>query len=98
MKDPASMEGRVVWHPTNELIENANITKFSKKHSIPDFKTLLERAANDPDWFYPAILNELDIPWIKEYEAVYDFSDGIEFTRWFKGGLTNLYLYALEKH
>jgi len=26
------------------------------------------------------------------------FSDGIEFTRWFKGGLTNLYLYALEKH
>lgn len=98
MKDPASMEGRVVWHPTNELIENANITKFSKKHSIPDFETLLERAANEPDWFYPAILNELDIPWIKEYEAVYDFSDGIEFTRWFKGGLTNLYLYALEKH
>ncbi len=98
MKNQVHLEGEIAWHPSSQLIEEANITHFMQKHSIADYDALLKRAADDPDWFYPAILEELDIPWIKKYETIADFSEGIEFTRWFKGGLTNLYLYGLEKH
>ena len=89
---------RVVWHPTPEQVERANITRFMKKHHISSYEELLRKAAQEPDWFYPSILKELNIPWIKEYDQVVDLSRGMELPLWFKGGLTNLYGYALTKH
>ncbi|MCU9612310.1 AMP-binding protein [Caldibacillus lycopersici] len=93
-----SGDNKIAWTPTKEQIESANITSFMKKHHIPSYETLLYKSVHEPDWFYPAILEELAIPWFQNYEKVVDLSSGVELPLWFPGGLTNLYHYGLEKH
>lgn len=88
----------ICFHPSEAMVNGANVTGFMKKHGIGTYESLLEKAANDPDWFYPAVFEELSIPWMKGYERVLDVSGGPELPLWFKGGLTNLYLYGLQKH
>lgn len=94
----SNYDNQIAWIPTQEQIDSSNITSFMKKHQIENLDELLKKSVQDPEWFYPAILNELHIPWMKEYEKVIDLSDGMELPRWFKGGRTNLYKYGLEKH
>lgn len=89
---------QIVWHPTKEQIEKANLTIFMKKHNISSYEELVKFSAQNPDWFYPAVFKELGIPWMKEYERVLDLSNGVEMPRWFIGGETNLYFYSLAKH
>ncbi|WAA11140.1 AMP-binding protein [Fervidibacillus albus] len=91
-------ESKIVWYPTEEQKKLANVTKFMEKHHLKSYEKLYEKSVQDPEWFYPAILEQLQIPWIKEYEKVMDLSKGKELPTWFKGGRTNLYVYGLEKH
>lgn len=91
-------DNKIAWTPTQEQIDKANITYFMKKHQIRTYEDFLDKAVHEPDWFYPAILEELKITWKKEFEQVMDLTNGIEMPLWFKGGLTNLYDYGLAKH
>lgn len=93
-----SSANEFVWLPTKEQIELANITSFMKAHDLATYEELLEKAIQKPDWFYPAILQELEITWMKEYDKVVDLSNGKELPTWFPGGETNVYLYGLYKH
>ena len=88
----------ICFHPSGAMVSGANLTGFMKKHGIDTYERFLEKAANDPDWFYPAVLEEWSIPWIKPFERVLDLSGSPELPLWFKGGLTNLYLFGLQKH
>lgn len=89
---------QVAWSPTDEMINNANVTDFMNKHHISSYDELLEKSIKQPEWFYPAILKEMDIQWIKEYNQVLNLAQGKEMPLWFEGGLTNLYINAVEKH
>lgn len=88
----------LVWIPTKEQIESANITNFMKAHGLATYEQLVEKAVQNPDWFYPEILQELEIHWMKKYDKVVDLSNGKERPIWFLGGETNVYLYGLFKH
>ena len=39
--------GPVVWRPTPDYIENANLTRFMRLHGIQDFAALLHRSTQD---------------------------------------------------
>jgi hypothetical protein len=39
--------GPVVWEPGSEDIERAHLTRFMRRHNIPDFSTLMERSTSD---------------------------------------------------
>ena len=37
----------IVWEPTKEYIENANITKFMKKNDIKNYQELIEKSTEN---------------------------------------------------
>jgi len=88
----------IVWKPTKDYIDNANITRFMKKHNIKNYKELIKKSTEDIEWFWDAAVKDLNIKWYKPYEKVFDDTDGIQWTKWFVGGKTNIVLNCLDKH
>ena len=91
-------EGIPVWTPDDSFLSTTNIVRFMNTHGFSDYDAFYEKTVRDPDWFYPAVLAELDIPWIRQYEQVVDLSNGMEMPLWFRGGETNVFSYTVEKH
>lgn len=89
---------KVVWKPTNEYVEKANITRFMKKYDIKDYEELIKRSTEDIEWFWDAVIKDLDIEWFQPYEKVFDDSDGIQWTKWFIGGKINIVYNCLDKY
>jgi len=90
--------GKIVWIPTEDYIENANITRFMKKNNIKDYNQLMKKSTEDIEWFWDAALKDLNIEWYKPYEKVFDDSKGIQWTKWFIGGKINIVHNCLDKH
>jgi len=88
----------VVWKPYGDYIEKSNITRFMRKHGIKDYDELVKKSCDELEWFWDAIMEDLDIRWYKPYEKVLDTSDGIQWAKWYLGGKTNIVLNCLDKH
>ena len=90
--------GDIVWKPTSDYIKNANITRFMKKNKIKDYTHLMKKSTEDIEWFWDAVIKDLDIEWYKPFEKVLDDSKGIQWTKWFIGGKINIVHNCLDKH
>jgi len=88
----------IVWKPSNDYVEKANITRFMKKHNIKNYDELIKKSTEDIEWFWDAISKDLDIEWFKPYEKVLDDSDGIQWTKWFIGGKLNIVHNVVDRH
>ncbi len=88
----------IVWKPTNDYVKNANITRFMKNHNIKNYEELIKKSIDDLEWFWDAVIKDLDIKWYKPYEKVLDDSKGIQWTKWFIGGKINIVYNCLDKH
>jgi acetyl-CoA synthetase len=88
----------VVWEPTKEFIESTRIWSFMKKHHIASYDELIRRAAKDPEWFWPAALDHLDIEWYEPFRKLRDSSKGVPWTDWFIGGKLNIVHNCLDRH
>ncbi|MCP4250482.1 MAG: hypothetical protein GY778_25850, partial [bacterium] len=47
-----------VWHPPDDLVGSANITRSMRFHAIEAADTLLRRSAEAPAWSWPAVVND----------------------------------------
>jgi acetyl-CoA synthetase len=90
--------GEVVWRPSPEVIEHANLTRFMRQNGIATFETLLERSGRDIEWFTQALLEFLQIQFRVPYEKVVDLSGGIAWPRWCPGAVMNIIDNCLDKH
>jgi len=90
--------GDIVWKPTSDYIDSANITRFMKRHNIKNYKHLIKKSTEDIEWFWDAVLKDLNIEWYKPYEKILDDSKGIQWTKWFIGGKINIIHNCLDKH
>ena len=88
----------IVWKPTEEYIEKANITRFMKKYNIKDYNELIQKSTEDIEWFWDAVMKDLNIEWFQPYEKILDDSDGIQWTKWFIGGKINIVHNCLDRH
>jgi acetyl-CoA synthetase len=88
----------IVWKPTNEYIEKANITRFMKKYDIKDYDELIKKSTEDLEWFWDAVIRDLNIEWFQPYDKVFDDSEGIQWTKWFTGGKINIVHNCLDRH
>ena len=80
------------------MVEQANVTRFMAKHGISDYQELIRRAAAEPEWFWPAALEDLGVVCFQPYMKVLDSSAGVEWTRWFVEGQINLAYNCLDQH
>ena len=80
----------LVWTPTPEYVERANVTRFMRAAGIQTYEELVERSVGDVSWFWDAVVKDLDLQWFRPYERVLDTSNRVEWATWFSGGTTNL--------
>jgi len=55
---------------------------FIDRHGLRDVDHLLARSIAEPEWFWRAVLDDLDVQFFEPYTQVLDTSRGIAWTRW----------------
>jgi acetyl-CoA synthetase len=67
------------------------------KMEIATFSELLNRAAQGPEWFWSAVVKDLNLEFFTPYSQIMDTSRGWEWATWFKGASYNYVHDALDK-
>ena len=86
------------WEPYGDYLARSRVREFMDCHAIPTWQELIERSQRDIAWFWDAALNHLGVEWTTPYEAVYDDSNGMPWTRWFPGGTLNVTHNCIDRH
>ncbi|MEX2464598.1 MAG: AMP-binding protein, partial [Gaiellaceae bacterium] len=79
-----------VWKPDPETLERANVVRLMKRHGYDDYWDLVRRSQEDPEWFWPAAVEDMELEFSRPWDRVFDDSRGPEWTTWFVGGRLNL--------
>jgi acetyl-CoA synthetase len=98
VKETFEFGGEVVWRPTDEQIEQANLTKFMRTHRITSYDQLMRKSTEDVAWFSDALLKFLDIRFYTPYHQIVDLSRGIARPEWCVGGKLNIVHNCLDKY
>jgi acetyl-CoA synthetase len=89
--------GAIAWRPTPEYRDRSRLAAFLARHHLADLDDLLRRSADDPAWFWRAVLDDLGIEFYEPYREVLDLSRGIAWPRWCVGGRLNIVHNCLDK-
>jgi len=68
-----------------------------QKHNISSLEELSQKAKEDLEWFWQSVDKDIGIVWDMPYTKTLDVSKGIEWSRWFVDGKTNIYKSSVEK-
>jgi acetyl-CoA synthetase len=79
-----------VWQPSPELIERANLTRLQRALGASDYHELHRISIEEPDRFWPALVDDLGIEFSRRWDTVVDSSRGPEWSTWFVGGQVNI--------
>src|SRR5437016_9315540 len=90
--------GDFVWHPAPELVAQSNLQRFIQKHELGSYDELMQRSTTDIEWFWDAVLSDLDIQFHKPYSRVVDLSEGKPWAHWCVGGEMNIVHNMLDKY
>ncbi len=80
----------IAWTPTPEVLEQANVVRLMRRLGLDDYRDLQRRSAEDPDWFWPAAIEDMGLEFSHPWDRVVDLSRGPEWATWFVGGKLNL--------
>jgi acetyl-CoA synthetase len=80
----------VVWAPNPETLERANVVRLMRRHGFDSYQALLRRSIEDPEWFWPAVIEDMGIEFFEPWRQVADLSRGPEWATWFVGGTLNV--------
>ncbi len=80
----------VVWRPSEEALERANVVRFMRRHGFHDYGDFQRRSAEDAEWFWAAVVEDLGLEFARPWERVVDTSRGPEWATWFVGGQVSI--------
>lgn len=89
--------GEIVWRPTPDQIAHSRLQRFMDKHGLKTFADLMHRSTTDLEWFWDAVLRDLDIEFYEPYARVIDLSKGVEWPQWCVDGVMNIVHNCLDK-
>jgi acetyl-CoA synthetase len=84
------VRGGFIWEPTPELVEQANMTRLARRLGADGYHELHRISVDEPERFWPAVVDDLGIEFSRPWDAVVDLSRGPEWTTWFVGGRVNV--------
>ena len=84
------MDHGIIWKPSEELIENSNVSRFIRLHVLQGAAELLKKSVDDQQWFWRSLEKDLNVRWGHPYSELLDSSGGPEFSRWYLEGKFNL--------
>jgi acetyl-CoA synthetase len=80
----------VVWSPSEETLAHANVVRLMRRHGIDDYRELVRRSQEDPEWFWPAAIEDMELEFSTHWNEVMDLARGPEWATWFVGGRLNI--------
>ena len=83
--------------PSEKQIQDSNIFRFMQKYNISSLDELSKKAITNLEWFWESVDKDIGIVWDSPYTTTLDISKGIEWSKWFVGGKTNIYKSSVEK-
>ncbi|HXV84309.1 MAG TPA: AMP-binding protein [Candidatus Binatia bacterium] len=89
--------GGFVWQPTREYVERSRLKRFMDRHGIASVAELGRRSTKELEWFWNAVMEDLNIEFYEPYAKVLDTTPGIPWTRWCVGGKMNIVHNCLDK-
>jgi acetyl-CoA synthetase len=88
----------VVWRPDQETLERANVVRLMRRHRLETYRELVARSVADPEWFWPAVIEDLGLEFSEPWQQVVDRSRGPEWATWFVGGKLNIAWNCVHRH
>jgi acetyl-CoA synthetase len=79
-------ETEFIWQPDEAVLEHANVVRLMRRHGIDDYWELVRRSQEDPEWFWPAAIEDMGLEFAQPWQQVVDLSSGPEWATWFTGG------------
>jgi acetyl-CoA synthetase len=89
--------GEIAWRPTPEYVEQSRLKRFMDRQGIVSLAELMRRSTQDLEWFWNAVIEDLDIQFNEPYSKIWDTTSGIPWTRWCVGGKMNIVHNCLDK-
>ncbi|MDO8878830.1 MAG: AMP-binding protein [Pseudolabrys sp.] len=90
--------GDFAWYPTDAFKRDSNWAAFIAAEGLRDYATLEAKAAQNPEWFWDALVRFLGVQFIKPYTRILDQSKGIEWPQWCIGATGNMTLSLIDRH
>jgi acetyl-CoA synthetase len=87
-----------VWAPSPERVEQANVVRLWRKLGCDGYHELHRVSIEEPERFWPALIDDLGLEFSTPWERVLDESDGIEWAKWFVGGRLNVATNCVHRH
>ena len=87
-----------VWYPSDAFKRESNWAALIAAENLADYPMLERKAAQDPEWFWDALIRFLGVQFVKPYSRVLDQSKGIEWPQWCRGATGNMTLSLLDRH
>ena len=78
------------WTPSAEQLDAANIVRLARTLGCDDYPSLHRVSIEEPDRFWRAVRDDLELPFARDWDRVLDDSRGVEWTTWFEGARLNL--------
>ena len=79
-----------IWSPSPEDVESANMTRLARRLGVERYRDLHRISVEEPERFWPAVIDDLGLEFSEPWEQVVDTSRGNEWATWFTGGKLNL--------
>src|SRR5215211_5579482 len=86
----AQATSEFVWQPDEKTLDRANVVRLMRRHGVDDYWELVRRSQEDPEWFWPAAIEDMGLEFAQPWEQVADLSLGPEWATWFVGGKLNI--------
>ena len=81
---------KFIWQPDEATLERANVVRLMRKHGFDRYWDLVARSQEDPQWFWPAAIEDMGLEFFQPWDEVVDLSRGPEWATWFVGGKVNI--------
>jgi acetyl-CoA synthetase len=86
-----------VWSPSPELVESANVTRLQRRLGASSYAELHRLSVEEPERFWPALVDDLGIEFSRPWDSVVDASRGPEWATWFDGGTISIARVCLQR-
>ncbi|MFA3877813.1 AMP-binding protein [Streptomyces sp. MMCC 100] len=87
-----------VWVPGEAERERSRLLTAMRSWGYDTMEDLHRASVEDPEWFWRAVVEDLDITFTEPFERVLDDGDGKPFPRWFTGGTLNAAHVCSHRH
>jgi len=79
-----------IWTPDESVLEQANVVRLMRRHGCSSYRELVAASVDDPEWFWPAAVEDMGLELFEPWSQVVDVSRGPEWPTWFLGAKLNI--------